>query len=111
MTKFLKKFERNFLVCSDCAYFINEEIIDERYPEIVKGKCKLHNKTVDNKWETNCKDNTYYCCCDQCKYFHENVYFDLNDEEDDFNCRYLCELTNISIKETDKVCEYFKITE
>ena len=110
MIKFLEKSERNFLVCSDCAYFINEEVIDERYPKIVKGKCKLHNKIVDNRWETNCKNNTYYCQCDMCKYFSENPYFDQN-EDIDFdldNYPYECSYKNIPIEEDNKVCENFK---
>ena len=110
MNHFLEKYERDFLVCSDCAYFINEKIIDERYPKIVKGKCKLHNKIVDNRWETNCKDNTYYCQCNMCKYFSECSDYNLA-EDTDFeldNYPYECSYKNIPIEEDGIVCEYFK---
>lgn len=102
----LTKDKRDFFVCSDCAYFNSTEIIDERYPEIKKGYCSCHNKTVDNRWETKCKDNTVYCCCDQCKYFEEN--FDYDPETDGIESKHICFISQEPKMENDKACEDFK---
>ena len=48
--KILSKEERDFLICTDCSYFKFMEIIDENYPEIVRGRCTLYDKLVDNRW-------------------------------------------------------------
>lgn len=104
--KFLSKMERNFLVCSDCAYFKETEIIDDRYPMIKKGKCVKHEKIVDNRWETKCEDNTYYCQCNMCNYFVDNSDSYLAD--DDWNSPFRCGFRYISINEEDRVCEFFE---
>lgn len=112
MNKFLASYERNFRVCSDCAYFTDEEVIDYRYPMIKKGRCKFHNKIVDNRWECNCKDNTYYCRCDMCEHFQNNPFYNPYEEvgEDDFDYEppFICELKNIDVNENDEVCSDFK---
>lgn len=106
MVTILDKEHRDFLVCSDCAYFEPNEIIDERFPEIKRGLCTLHNKIVDNRWGTDCDDNTYYCCCDQCWYITDNVNYDPDDEIDD-EAPFTCPYKN-NVYDTDKVCKNFR---
>ena len=106
MIKILNAEERNFLVCSDCAYFNPTELIDERYPEIKRGECLKHHIIVDNRSETDCEDNTYNCCCDMCKYFEYNPYYDKN--EDDLESEHICEYRDLPVDETSKCCSHFK---
>jgi hypothetical protein len=74
--RILTKSERDFLVCSDCAHFNFTELIDVNYPQIRRGICSLHNKIVDNRWETLCEDNTGQFTCKDCIYCTEDEIFD-----------------------------------
>ena len=106
MIKILNVEERNFLVCSDCAFFQPTELIDERYPEIKRGNCLKYNKIVDNRCEVDCEDNTYDFCCDMCKYFEDNPEYD--PIEDDFDSEYICSYNDMPVSETKKCCNNFK---
>ena len=75
--------ERDFIVCSDCVYFEEKELIDERYPILKRGYCKYFNKEVDNRWEINCEefDDEDEQTCDKCRWFYE-------DEDMIYRCMY-----------------------
>ena len=70
--KILSKDERDFLICTDCSYFKFMEIIDENYPEIVRGRCTLYDKLVDNRWQSNCPSNDGEDTCYSCIHFWED---------------------------------------
>lgn len=108
MLKFLTKKERDFLVCSDCAYFTNAEVINEKYPLLKRGRCSLYGKIVDNRWETKCEDNTYYCQCDMCEHFCKDTSDPNFDEDWKFNSPYICDIDYMMVDEGDIVCEHFK---
>ena len=95
--KALKKEERDFLVCSDCIYYKANEIFDNRYPDITRGICSLHDKIVDNRWETKCEDNTGKYSCKNCQYF----------EYDENNIAF-CNYYDNDIDEND-ICEKFEL--
>ena len=48
--------ERDFVVCSDCEYFKETELIDEKYPELKRGHCRWFDTNVDNRWEVKCEE-------------------------------------------------------
>lgn len=104
----LKRHERDFLVCGDCAYFQEDEIIDKRFPEIKSGKCIKHHILVDNLKEVNCADNTDGCTCDMCKFFNENMWFEAEEEMNEDNYPYECTYKNIPVEEDSRPCEHFK---
>ena len=109
MKNILQKYERNFLVCGDCAFFNATEIIDERYPQIKKGKCIKHNKIVDNFKETECTDNTGNYKCNMCIHFKENKWFDdaKNIYGDDYP--FECSFKSVPRDEDSEPCEYFSL--
>jgi hypothetical protein len=95
--KILKRSERDFLVCSDCIYFDFIELIDERYPTIKRGRCSLYNKIVDNRWETDCAENTGKPSCTNCRHCVT---------DDDFDeC---CAITGHYIYDEKEPCENFE---
>lgn len=83
--KILKRNERDFTVCTDCSYFVFTELIDERYPDIKRGKCSLHHKIVDNRWADNCPDNNCDVNCYECEYLGHDGDFEC-DEDGDEDC-------------------------
>ena len=75
--------ERDFVVCSDCEYFKETELIDKRYPELKRGHCRWFDTNVDNRWEAKCEEfiskNNHIC--EQCSWFFE-------DEDMIYRCMY-----------------------
>ena len=100
MMKVLSKSERDFLVCSDCIYFDFVELIDERYP-LKRGRCSLHNKIVDDRWETLCEDCTGKYQCTECCWCEESIEEPWHDE---------CLKCGKQIDEDnkDEVCEFYQ---
>lgn len=96
--KILSKNERDFLVCSDCIYYTKTEIFNEKYPEITRGICSLHEKVVDNRWESKCKDNTGNYVCKNCQFFDY-------DEHNRSICTYYEEYT----EDSSDVCNEFDL--
>lgn len=64
--KTLEKYQdRNFKICSDCIYFEQRDIIDERYPFIKEGFCAKYHKRVTNLNEVICQE---FCLKFKCKH-------------------------------------------
>jgi hypothetical protein len=75
--KFLSRNERDFLVCSDCAYYQFIEQIDPRYP-LTRGRCTLFDKIVDDRWETTCPECTGNNICYDC------IFCEYDEDGDEF---------------------------
>jgi hypothetical protein len=103
--KFLTRAERDFLVCSDCAHFVFKELIDDRYPMIKRGICTLHDKLVDNRWATDCEDNTANFTCKDCIHCTDNEEY-VNDTDSYYYD--MCDITNEEIDLNDCACERFE---
>lgn len=101
--KIQRKCERGFNICSDCAYFTNAEVIDEKYPELKRGWCSLHSKMVDNRWETDCKE-ICLLICEDCTYYKVFQSDYLNDEYE----KTICEYWDIDVYDCEYACEKFK---
>lgn len=95
--KILKRNERDFLVCSDCNYFISAQPIDDRYPDIKQGICTYFNKIVDNRWETDCTKNTMKLSCTNCRHLM------IDDDDDEY-----CAITGHYLYDEKEPCENFE---
>lgn len=97
MVKCLNRNERDFKICSDCIHFEFVELIDENYPDIKRGRCKLTDNIVDNRWGTDCEQcEDMLKNCVNCKY----VYYD-----EDCDC--VCSKTGSYVDQYDN-CELFE---
>lgn len=103
MTKFFKrKCDRDFAVCSDCCYFEFTEYIDEKYP-FKRGRCKLFNKNVDDRWETKCEE-LHYWLCEDCEYYKVFIDDDIDDDYEGTTCEYW----DKHVEDCDYACDEFK---
>jgi hypothetical protein len=102
MGKILTRYKRKFLVCSDCVFFEPEGVFDERIPELKYGTCRLHDKSVDNRYETICVDNTAEKTCGDCSWYE----CDFADSEE-YDADGYCTKTDMYVDEHDLPCQYF----
>lgn len=94
--------------CSDCIFFDSDcaELIDPKYPIIKRSWCAQLDKTVDNRWNTDCKKfkDKGLCTCESCIHFEDK---ELTDNDDDiFNDEGYCEQKRAYVNMNDSCMNY-----